>query len=831
MACKLLLVFGFMTPIHICCRFRWVDCQLGYLRGCLPGRIRHALEELPRTLDETYERALKDLNEANWEVAHRLFQFVTVASRPLSVDELAQFLGFDFTTGSIPKFRQNWLLEDPIDAVLSTTSSLLAIVDVGDSQVIQFSHFSVKEFLTSSRLAKASDTVVRRYHISMPGAHTLAAQACLGILLHLDKKMTAVDLENFPLAEYAAEYWVDHARFEDVLRGVEDGTKQLFDPTKPHFAVWVWIHDLEDRYWRREKRGKRPSEPRGTPLHYAALCGLDVIVNFLMVEHAQDVDSPGFDRRSTALHLASARGHVEVARALLDNGADGAAVNKNNATPLHLASFGGHARVVRVLLERGVDETTEDDFPPSHLALIGGHLEVTRTFLEFGVGEVAAEVKNWPPLHRALFEGNIAVARTLLDHGADLGERADDGRTTLDAALLGAHPEAIRFLLERGVDIAVEDDDGSVSLPIVSWLGSVEIARIILEHGVDATCRGKDGMTSLHLASASGHVEIARLLLEYGASLPAQDDKGETALHFASKYGYVGVVHILLKHGADTTAREEDGWTPLHFAARSGHVEVARLLLDHGADTTAKNNDEDTPLNIAEANEHVELTRLLERGADATAQAGHGRVPIHITVDKGYVESSHLLSDGGTDVTAQSDERWTPVQVGTAEGNAELPCQLPEHRADGATPAEHDSVRTSIQVVAAEGPVEPLGLLPSPGIDATDQADDGQTPIQVSMSEGYVETGSQLPETRAVMTAQASNELTPSNVTAAEGHVEYAPSLPQPGPDATTHTDAGQTLLKMGPQLEREDVAAVLPGHGEGTVVHDDQQWCRCIIQ
>jgi len=155
------------------------------------------LEELPETLDETYERTLKDLKKANWEVAYSLFQFVAVASRPLSVDELAQFLGFDFTTGSIPKFQQDWLLEDPIYAVLSTTSSLLAIVDIGDSQVIQFSHFSVKEFLTSSRLAEASDIVVQRYHISLPGAHTLAAQACLGILLHLDKKMTAVDRRKF----------------------------------------------------------------------------------------------------------------------------------------------------------------------------------------------------------------------------------------------------------------------------------------------------------------------------------------------------------------------------------------------------------------------------------------------------------------------------------------------------------------------------------------------------------------------------------------------------------------------------------------------------------
>jgi len=126
-------------------------------------------------LNETYKWVLKDLKKANWEVSHRLFQFITVASCPLSVDKLVQFLGFDFMTGLIPKFQQDWLLEDPVDAVLSTMSSLLAIVNIGDSQVIQFLHFSVKEFLTSSQLVEASDIVVRRYYISMTGTHTLAA--------------------------------------------------------------------------------------------------------------------------------------------------------------------------------------------------------------------------------------------------------------------------------------------------------------------------------------------------------------------------------------------------------------------------------------------------------------------------------------------------------------------------------------------------------------------------------------------------------------------------------------------------------------------------------
>ena len=209
---------------------------------CFPADIRRALAELPETLDETYERTLRGIYKANWKLAHRIFQFVSVASSPLHVKELAELVAFDFEAGSIPKFYENWRVENAADAVLSTCSTLLAIVNDRGYPVIQFSHFSVKEFLTSTRLAEATD-ITSRYHVSMTPAHTLVAQACLGILLHLDKDITSDDLKHFPLTSYAVEHWVDHARFGDVLGNVENGVKQLFDPRKPHRSIYLWIYN------------------------------------------------------------------------------------------------------------------------------------------------------------------------------------------------------------------------------------------------------------------------------------------------------------------------------------------------------------------------------------------------------------------------------------------------------------------------------------------------------------------------------------------------------------------------------------------------------------
>ena len=684
MACESSVIEARMTSAHICCRFRWVCCQLAHLRRCLSARIRHALDELPETLDETYERGLRDIDNANWKHAHRLLQCVAVASRPLRVEELAQILGFDFVAGSIPIFHDGFLLYDPVDAVLSATSSLLSIVDFDGSPVIQFSHFSVKEFLTSSRLAESSDIIIRRNYISIPRAHTIAAQACLGMLLHLDRSITRGDLGQFPLVEYAAEHCVDHARFNNVSQEVEDGMKQLFDPSKRHFRIWVWIHDPGDLYWRREKRGERPSQPCGTPLHYAALCGLDTIVKFLITEHSQDVDCRGFNHQSTALHLASSRGHVEVASVLLDHGADGEARDKRKSTSLHLASSGGHAELVRVLLNRGADTTARDELnlTPAVLALRSGH-EVTKVFAEFDVGSITNGTNPLTRLNQALFEGNTDLTRDLLENGTDLPGHANGWFNSLKVATLGGNAEAIRALLEHGVDATAKDDNDWTLLHFASIGGRVEVVRTLLEYGVDVTAQQKDGLTPLHTASFGGHVEVARLLLRHGADPTVQDKDGWTPLYFASNQGYVEFARLLLEHGVDATAQNEEGLSALHMASVGGHAETARILLEFGADPTAQNQDRWTPLHTAAVGGPVELSRvLLEHGADVTALTNNGWTPLHVAAAKGHVELARLFLDHGADMTARDDRNLTSLHIAVATGHVEVANLLIERGAN-----------------------------------------------------------------------------------------------------------------------------------------------------
>ncbi|KAI9438400.1 hypothetical protein BJY52DRAFT_1421527 [Lactarius psammicola] len=189
--------------------FRWVFCQLEVLQHCLPQSIRRTLNKLPKSLDETYERVLKEIGMANRDYAHHLLQCLTMATRPLRVEELAEILALDFdgAEGATPKLNEDWQWEDRQRAVLSICSSLITQVDDGDSWVIQFTHFSVKEFLTSDRLATSKGDA-SLFHIKADPAHMTLTKACLGILLQLDGSADNDQIKcSFPLARYASQHW------------------------------------------------------------------------------------------------------------------------------------------------------------------------------------------------------------------------------------------------------------------------------------------------------------------------------------------------------------------------------------------------------------------------------------------------------------------------------------------------------------------------------------------------------------------------------------------------------------------------------------------------
>ena len=186
-------------------RFRWAVCQVDRLRRTLPASIRKVLNDLPKTLDENYSHTLLGIDEEKREYAQRLFRCLMVSIRPLRVEELAEILAIQFDEVALPTFNTDWRPAYAEETIMSVCSSLIEIVDRGGHQVVQFSHFSVKEYLTLERLMVAEEHLLY-YHILPKPAHIILAYTNLSVLLHLNNEINRDTIAQFPLILYAARH-------------------------------------------------------------------------------------------------------------------------------------------------------------------------------------------------------------------------------------------------------------------------------------------------------------------------------------------------------------------------------------------------------------------------------------------------------------------------------------------------------------------------------------------------------------------------------------------------------------------------------------------------
>jgi hypothetical protein len=388
---------------------------------------------MPETLDETYERILKGINKAQKDNAHRLLQCLTVAVRPLLVEELAELLAFDFQTttcGGIPTLKEDWRWDDQEEAVLSTCSSLITIIPRDYFRVVQFSHFSVKEFLTSSRLTRSPLGELSRFHIDLEPAHTIMAQACLATLLRQDRSADNGDTKVSPLVKYAAQNWVDHAQFERVSSRVRDAMDDLFNSSKPYFATWRQVHDM-DKGWDGFSLG---GHGVGSPLYYAAFCGFYDLAERLIIKYPDQVNARG-GRILFPLPAALYMRHFHVANLLCLHGAVVDVQGDYEYTPLHIASCQGHVDIMRWLLDHGADANARNcsHYTPLFEAAAAKKLDAVQVLLEHNADINSQSTSGDTPLHWALTygprSGEVDTIRRLLDNGADPNIRNNNHTT------------------------------------------------------------------------------------------------------------------------------------------------------------------------------------------------------------------------------------------------------------------------------------------------------------------------------------------------------------------------------------------------------------------
>jgi hypothetical protein len=270
--------------------------------------------------------------------AIRLLQFLVYTKRPLKLSEAVEVIATQIDREP-RRFRVGNRLFSGAD-VLRYCPGLVLIADVTryneTVQELHLAHFSVKEYL------------LKEDQFDLGSASTAITRTCLTYLTDIESSHSRIK-HDFPMARFAAQFWMDHAvsaeTSEDLVR-----TTVSFLQDKTTFQRWGRLYQADDPW------NENPGPPEASALYYACLGGLARAARDLMNEGA-DVNAQG-GRYGNVLQAASLRGHLEIVQLLLDKGADINAQGGFYGNALQAASEGGHLEVVHLLNQRNANRTS-----------------------------------------------------------------------------------------------------------------------------------------------------------------------------------------------------------------------------------------------------------------------------------------------------------------------------------------------------------------------------------------------------------------------------------------------------------------------------------------
>ncbi|KAI9647517.1 hypothetical protein NHQ30_003902 [Ciborinia camelliae] len=303
-------------------------------------------------------------------------------------------------------------------------------------------------------------------------------------------------------------------------------------------------------------------------LHIAATQGnLDVVK--MLKDHkpfAAQKDNDG----CTALHLAAKEGWVNVVEIILtDFGADPEAISEINRTPLHVASENGHVDVAKELVNRGANITaqTRSGCYPVNLACMKGHDKLALYLLQHMTRDQIlsrGNARHPTILYDAATNNCIGVVERLWDYGKN------------DEEFYKMFSEIYQ--------------DCTVAYNAIEY-GHEDVALCLLEFGVNSEGTDANRKNSLHWAAEKGLTKVVQYSVlndpEFERKLAQTNKIGKTPLHCAAEALQEAIVLCFLnfQHANDPKPKKETtGWTALHWAAWYDRLDIVQIMAINKAD-------------------------------------------------------------------------------------------------------------------------------------------------------------------------------------------------------------------------------------------------------
>lgn len=605
--------------------------------------IRETLENLPEGLGETYEGILIKINRSpsRAKMAQKLFKWVTVAKRPLHVEELKEAVAFEPND-------QSWNLDKIPHEDLMFESCRGLIIKDEDDETAHFAHHTVRQYLTG-RLT----TVVDQFGTWIESAENLAGQTCIAYLSFSDfetqitSTRSTVRLEQKGVLESGGPLWIPS------ILGIR---KPMFDVPYRLLRGDPALRPSESDYWKHIVPKPKPKTSPSTHLLSKYRLLSYTVENWEL--HMRSYSSSKFFSHPHLVRLIMHKtlafefrpwgpnqhfGSYGCVGCPSPSSLDLVAQDLPHISMIHYAAEVGNSSLLFYGLPGQEGYIHHERYHQETLMIACRHNRVQ--IVEYLMTQGEYDISDGRAVNAAATAGHAAMLQYLLTLGQYSVEQQGD--VALFLATKNGHDAIITVLAEAGVDLDARDQRTGMSvIEIAAMNGHESAIRVLLKNGAFLQHTSSAETSALHLAAARGHPGAIRVLLEFGFPANNYDSQGETALHHAAMLGYENVAEVLLEFGANPSLRiisvhgrvsGRYGVTPFDLAAKGGHFKVLEVFRSYvPSEKYLLASSEQNALHLAAAGGHVEAIRwLVEYGLDVNVLDSMGQTPLFLAVKLG----------------------------------------------------------------------------------------------------------------------------------------------------------------------------------------------------